>query len=206
MKIIQIQQPASPAEALLLEEMYRLRGRVFAERLGWNVRIENGREIDRYDRLAPLYILAVTPRADVVGCARLLPTSGPTMLTDTFAELLPPQGLATHAHQIESSRFCVDTSRSGGGGSLHEVTRLMLAGIVGCCLVHGFTEVVTATDVAFERILRRAGWPLSRLGEPRLIGTTLSIAGKLQVNQEISDRLQPPACCVNFSRLRWPVA
>ena len=200
MKIIQIQQPESPAEVLLLEAMYHLRGRVFADRLGWDVSIENGLEIDRYDRLAPLYILAVTPGAEVVGCARLLPSTGPTMLSDTFAELLPPEGLAAHARQVESSRFCVDTSRLGGGGPLHEVTRLMLAGIVGCCFVHGFTEVVTATDVMFERILRRAGWPLSRIGAPRLIGTTLSIAGKLQVNQEIFKRLQPPDSGASLSR------
>ncbi|OCP35960.1 acyl-homoserine-lactone synthase [Ensifer sp. LC163] len=46
---------------------------------------------------------------------------------------------------------------SGGKGALHEITRVMFAGIMEWCLVNGYTEIVAATDVVVERILGRAG-------------------------------------------------
>ena len=63
----------------LIDQMHRLRARVFGGRLGWKVHIEEGREVDEYDRLCPTYVLAVTPSDTVVGCARLLPAKSKPM-------------------------------------------------------------------------------------------------------------------------------
>lgn len=79
----------------LLDEMHQLRARVFAGRLGWQVRIAQGRERDEYDALDPTYILALTDCGDVAGCARLLPTTGPTMLSWTCG--LPTTGAGRSA-------------------------------------------------------------------------------------------------------------
>lgn len=46
------------------------------------------------------------------------------------------------------------------------------------------TDIVTVTDVRMERILRRAGWPLRRIGIPSTIGNTLAVAGYLQVSRD----------------------
>lgn len=140
--------------------MHRLRARVFAGRLGWQVKIEQGRERDEYDVLDPTYILALTEWGDVAGCARLLPTTGPTMLARTFPQLLAGGKLAAKPTMVESSRFCVDTRAEGRGGRrfLHEATLTMFAGITEWSMTNGFDEIATATDVRFERILqRRAG-------------------------------------------------
>lgn len=67
----------------LLDEMHQVRARVFAGRLGWQVQIEKGRERDGYDALDTIYILVVTDRGEVAGCAHLLPATGPTMLART---------------------------------------------------------------------------------------------------------------------------
>lgn len=45
--------------------------------------------------------------------------------------------------------------------------------------------VVTVTDARMERILRRAGWPLRRLGNPCNLGNTLAVAGYLNISTEI---------------------
>ena len=47
------------------------------------------------------------------------------------------------------------------------------------------TDIVTVTDVRMERILRRAGWPLRRIGNPAAIGSTLAVAGYLAISTEI---------------------
>lgn len=49
---------------------------------------------------------------------------------------------------------------------MHQATLTMFAGIIEWSMANGYDEIVTATDLRFERILNRAGWPLRRLGEP----------------------------------------
>jgi acyl homoserine lactone synthase len=115
------------------------------------------------------------------------------MVRDVFASLLPGGKLNAHPLMIESSRFCVDTALldARGGGSVHEATLTMFAAIIEWCVANGFTEIVTVTDLRFERILARVGWPLLRLGEPRKIGVTVAVAGTLPVNSETFARLRP---------------
>ncbi len=98
----------------LLDEMHQLRARAFADRLGWQVRIEQGHERDEYDALGPTYILALTDHGDVAGCRRLLPTTGPTMLLARTFPQLPADGrLAAKRTMAETSHFCVDSRREG---------------------------------------------------------------------------------------------
>ncbi|MGZ2384624.1 acyl-homoserine-lactone synthase [Rhizobium leguminosarum] len=193
MKLTAIKTPTSAQDATSLDQMYRLRARVFADRLAWDVSISNGRELDEFDGFEPTYILALSDSDEVVGCARLLPAGGPTMLERVFPQLLSTGLLDAHPFMIESSRFCVDTacSREAGEGALHDVTFGMFAGILEWCLHQGYREIATATDVRFERILRRAGWPMQRLGQPIMITETMSVAGILPVSWENFERVRP---------------
>jgi acyl homoserine lactone synthase len=177
----------------LLEQHHRLRARVFSDRLGWDVSVLDGRESDVFDGLQPTYIIAVSDSGQVAGCARLLPALGPTMLIDVFPALLPNEGLKAHRFMIESSRFCVDTAlaEGRGNGSVHEATLTMFAGIIEWSIANGYTEIVTVTDLRFERILARVGWPLRRLGEPQKIGVTMAVAGTLPANAETFLKLRP---------------
>ena len=194
MRAIAIDANETDGSRSLLDAMHQLRARVFAGRLGWQVKIEHGRERDEYDALDPTYILALTDRGQVAGCARLLPTTGPTMLARTFPQLLAGGRLAASPRTVESSRFCVDTSGEGRGGRfLHEATLTMFAGIIEWSMSNAYDEIATATDVRFERILQRAGWPMTRLGGVELIGETMSVAGTLPADQASFDRVCPPS-------------
>jgi hypothetical protein len=69
----------------LIDEMFRMRAEVFSGRLGWDVSVENGREIDRFDAEDPLYLLSLNEQSGQLrGAVRLLPTTGPNMLRDVF--------------------------------------------------------------------------------------------------------------------------
>ncbi len=74
-----------------LAEMHRLRYRVFKERLGWDVEVSGDMEIDEFDACRPAYLLQRDDDGRIQGCVRLLPTTGPTMLRDTFPVLLDGQ-------------------------------------------------------------------------------------------------------------------
>ncbi|MDM9649219.1 acyl-homoserine-lactone synthase [Rhizobium sp. S163] len=192
MEVIDICMPETSTEAALLDEMHRLRAKVFQGRLGWDVACQDGREFDQFDDCGPTYILVLDERAGVVGSVRLLPMSGPNMLMGAFRQLLEEGQLATNPTMIESSRFCVDTStQSSQRGATHEATFCLLAGIIEWCLRNGWTDLVTATDVRMERLLRQRGWPITRLGEPCLINETNSVAGRLAINRDTFDLLRP---------------
>lgn len=91
-----------------IQEMHLLRHRVFNERLQWDVPAKGGFEIDTYDADCPDYLILKNDRARVVGCVRFLPTTGPTMLRDTFPGLLDGTAVPEDISILESSRFALD--------------------------------------------------------------------------------------------------
>ncbi|MER8421086.1 acyl-homoserine-lactone synthase [Mesorhizobium sp. M1329] len=169
----------------LIAGMHRLRYRVFRDRLNWDVSVSGDMEIDAYDALKPTYIIAVGDSSSVIGCARLLPTTGPTMLANTFPALLGSNSPPRSDSMFESSRFCVDTSAadSVAATGLRDATFSLLAGILEWGLSKDQEAVVTVTDVRFERILRRAGWPLERFAPPMQIDDTKALAGHLPISE-----------------------
>ena len=194
MQIVAVRNGESRAGDRLISRMHALRARVFRERLGWNVTVRSGREIDEYDALDPVYLLALTDdETTVVGCARLLPGGGPTMLGRTFPYLLDGNPVPGHAGVIESSRFCVDTQlgTKQAARGLHRTTLALFAGILEWSLANGYTDVVTVTDIRFEKILGRAGLPFDRLGAPHPIGNTMAIAGIIPATPENVLRVRP---------------
>jgi N-acyl-L-homoserine lactone synthetase len=122
----------------------------------------------------------------VQGCVRLLPTTGPNMLRDTFPALLDGQAAPTSDAIWESSRFGVDlcTREAKTAGSIARATYELFAGMIEFGLMRKLTDIVTVTDARMERILCRARWPLRRLGSPRPIGKTIAVAGYLEVSRE----------------------
>ena len=199
MQVMAICRAETSAEFRLLEDMHRLRAQVFGERLGW-VECEEDRERDEFDALDPTYILAVDADDHVIGCARLLPASGPTMLESVFSSLLEGRAFQSHPRMVESSRFCVDTVQKPvrGGRLLNETTQTMFAAIAHWCCINGYSEIVTVTDVGLERLLYRSGWPLKRLGAPQRINETMSVAGILSVDLPAFERLRPAGYQANF--------
>ncbi len=164
-----------------ISEMHRLRARVFRDRLDWNVTVSGNMEIDLYDARNPTHLIAVSDN-QVLGCVRLLPTTGPNMLANTFPALLDGASAPRSERILESSRFCVDTELCADlSNGLRQATFVMFAAMLEWGLAQDIDVIATVTDARMERILRRAGWPLERLGTSRRIGDTMALAGLLPV-------------------------
>ncbi len=99
------------ARVMDMEEMHRLRFRVFKERLQWDVHTVSGMERDEFDDLDCIYILAFAETGCLVGTWRMLPTTGPYMLRDVFSDLMEDQALPCDRKIWECSRFAVETAR-----------------------------------------------------------------------------------------------
>ena len=125
-----------------LSEMHRLRYRVFKERLGWDVEISGDMEVDKFDACQPAYLLQKDGDGWIQGCVRLLPTTGPTMLNDSFPTLL--DGKPAPACQIiwESSRFGLDlgASYAKASGRIAVATYELFVGMIEFGLMQQLTK------------------------------------------------------------------
>lgn len=186
-----------------LTEMYRLRYRVFKERLAWSVETAAEQEIDRFDAIGPSYIIYLDGAEVIRGCVRLIPTSGPNMLRDVFPDLIPAEKMPRDAKVWESSRFAVDLSEVRLSVKISPTLQLF-AGMIEFGLAHGLDAIVTVTDTRVERILRRAKWPLRRFGAPKMIGSTEAVAGLLEISADALTRVREVAG-VNHPLLWAPV-
>lgn len=169
-----------------LTAMHQLRYRVFKERLDWEVHTSGDMEIDHFDSFHPVYLVQLASDGQVQGCVRLLPSLGPTMLRDTFPVLLGRSSAPSSGSIWESSRFALDIAADAPKGS-HGIARAtyeLFAGMIEFGISRQLTNIVTVTDARMERILRRAGWALRRLGNPYNLGSTLAVAGYLEISLE----------------------
>jgi acyl homoserine lactone synthase len=123
------------------------------------------------------------------------------MLRDTFSILLDGATAPASSTIWESSRFALDTETDAAKAAhgLASATYELFAGMIEFGLSRQLTEIITVTDARMERILRRAGWPLRRIGMPRKLGTTLAVAGYLEVS------LKSLGCIRTAGDLRSPV-
>lgn len=164
-----------------INEMYRLRARVFRDRMGWDVPTIAGMEIDGYDALGPYYMLIQDADRAVRGCWRLMPTEGPNMLKDTFPQLLDGHDAPVGRHIWELSRFAIETDGEQTFG-FADLTMHAIHELVTFADRMGITRYVTVTTTSIERLLRRTGIEVTRLGPPVKIGVERTIALDITVD------------------------
>ncbi|WP_166362170.1 acyl-homoserine-lactone synthase [Pseudomonas akapageensis] len=155
--------------------MHKLRADVFKARKGWDIPLIGEMEIDGYDALNPFYMLIQGSEDDVQGCWRILPTTGPYMLKDTFPMLLNGRHAPEADDVWELSRFAID-ARQKGSMKFSDFSLEAIKAIVAFGVQNRIRSYVTVTTVAIERMLRRAGLQINRFGPPVEIGVETAVA------------------------------
>lgn len=178
----------------LLDEMFRLRARVFADRLGWAVDIRDGMEVDQFDALDPAYVLGLDDSGHVVACARLLQTTGPHMLSDVFNAILGGEPPMRSATLWESTRFCVDTERlqrGNGPNSLSRATMELMVGTLEYARNAGIRDIITVIDPIMNRLLKRSNnAPYDYVGQTTPMGKVPAMAALLDTGDERIQRVR----------------
>ncbi len=181
-----------PEEIHLLDRMYKLRHTVFAERLRWTSLNNSQREIDLYDVINPVYLICRDPAGEVVGCWRLLPTTGPYMLRDIFAHLLwgapPPE----QPDIWEISRFAIDPQWRDYDslGAVGSVVGQMLLDLFDFSEANGITRIIAASDIRFDRILKRAGLKTTHYGPAVRMENSHAVAGWANITPKNRKRIE----------------
>ena len=196
--IVVVQEYNERENADLLDQMFRLRARVFGERLKWDVTIVDGKERDRFDDLPPVYLIHTDEAGQTVrGGLRLLPTTGPTMLADFFSDTLPDAALLSAPTIWECTRFCVDED-----GLRHRdqiiASRELISGLGSVALAAGIDSILGNFNDRMLRLYRRIGCEVDVLGSTHRYGAPVylglfpvSHTILAEVNARLSD--SPPA-------------
>jgi len=170
----------------LLEEMFRLRARVFRDKKKWDVNVVDGMERDKYDDEQPVYIVLTDEKQQhVYGSLRLLPTTGPTLLSDTFSDTLP-DGVQLSAPSIwECTRLCIDDKLMGDRPeNLMLASALLIEGLGEVALKAGMETILGVFEPMMLRVYRRIGCELDILGCTRRFERPVYL-GSFAVSEDI---------------------
>jgi acyl homoserine lactone synthase len=144
------------------------RHRIFIEKLGWPLPVQNGMERDQFDRPDTTYVVAQDHSGAICGCARLLPTTRPYLLGEVFPNLLCGQPVPSAGNIWELSRFAAATPASHGTSAIEAAinTRELLAAAVSSAAALGAERLITVSPLGVERLLQRMGVHAHRAGPP----------------------------------------
>jgi N-acyl-L-homoserine lactone synthetase len=175
----------------LLDQMFRLRARIFGDRLKWNVRVVDGKECDRYDDESPVYIIYTDKTGQKVkGSLRLLPTTGPTVLADCFSDTLPDAVHLSAPTIWECTRFCLHESiLDGGRDAMLFAFAVLLVALGEVAIRAGVESIVGNFDAATFRLFQRLGCEVEVIGSTSRFGQPVYL-GSHPVSEAIVNRLK----------------
>ncbi|MDD2795756.1 acyl-homoserine-lactone synthase [Acidocella sp.] len=157
--IITLSQDDRIEHPALFDQMFQSRAAVFHDRLGWDVVVKDGHEVDRYDEQADtVYLLAVDEHQQVRGSLRLLATTGPTMLQSEFRHFFDDDVDVSAPTIWECTRFCVPPVLGRTEQDMGIVSAELLIGLCELCIASGIEFVVGVYDTPMTRIYARIGW------------------------------------------------
>lgn len=165
------------------EPLFRLRYRVFYERLHWDVQCQGGRETDAYDDERTVYVAALDDGDAVVGGWRLRPTTGNYMLEDVFPQLLHGAPAPHHPRVWESNRFVVDKrSTKDARFGFNETARALFRATARYAVDNGIDEYVMVLSAGVARLTRASGLVVTPYGPAVRIGDVLSVGCRIRID------------------------
>jgi len=152
-------------ETALAEYRYK----IFIDRLGWELPARDGMERDQFDHAGALYVVGQEPSGAICGCARLLPTTAPYLLSEIFPYVLNGQPVPRSPEVWELSRFAAAPLAVDAALDSADNARCLLAAAVRAAKEHGAARLITVSPLGVERLLHRMGVHAHRAGPPVLV-------------------------------------
>jgi len=171
-----------------LYKVFRFRHQIFHDRLNWDVNSLDGMEYDEFDTLNPYHMIAMNEQNEVNAYWRILPTTGPYMLQQTFPQLLRDEDAPKQNTIWELSRFAVTSSKrdSRSQAVMSNLSFKMFQQTYNFAIDQGITAYVTVVSAAVERMFMRADFPMRRFGdgESQKVGKITTVACWMDINEQ----------------------
>jgi acyl homoserine lactone synthase len=175
----------------LLEQMFRMRARIFHDHLGWDVVVKDGMERDKYDEQSPVYIIYTDEDGHrVKGSLRLLPTTGPTLVADFFSDTLPDAASLMAPTIWECTRFCLDDDVwQKNKEEIVFASTVLLVALGDLALRAGIESVIGNFDAAALHLWRRIGCEVEILGSTSRYGRPVYL-GLHPISETVISRIK----------------
>ncbi|MDF0650596.1 MAG: hypothetical protein CV081_00070 [Nitrospira sp. LK265] len=182
-----------------MTQAYRLRHRVFAERLKWVPEQADRLEADVYDAWSTS-IGVFADETKLLGLVRMTHAPVPFMLESEFSAcLVGSHRVRKETDTAEITRLAVDPAIADRGLSAR-LMKTIFKGMYQWCLLHDVRYTYMVVEHRLLRVVQRMGWPCRPIGEPVALppAEVLSIGGLLDLEEF---RLQASTC--HPSMLDW---
>lgn len=173
--------------------MFTARAHVFRERLGWDVEVVDGWEVDEFDRANPLYAVQFDPLTqDIGGSVRLLPTTGPNMLAAKFADSFDEPIDISSPTIWECTRFCIHPSPAGErvAREAMRITHEINLAVCELGLYAGIEQIQAVYDDAMVKVYRKIGWNPEPMARSSKLGSRPVYVGLWTIDQTSLDALR----------------
>jgi len=168
-----VSDSAQGLSANFAQEVAKYRYNVFVEHLGWKLDTEKGLELDQFDGLNTHYVIARDDAEQIVGCARLLPTTQPYLLEQVFPQLLNGMKHPKSEDVWELSRFSAINLSSKinihSSQLSSEATLELLDEVIDYAKKLGAKRLISVSPIGVERLLRNTKYQVHRAGPPMVI-------------------------------------
>ena len=172
------------ANPQLMRAIFRLRKRVFHDRLNWRVEVRGNEERDVYDDLEASYLVWCSEdRSRLYGVVRLMPTDGPTLLHDVFWATYGRNADLIADDIWEGTRMCLDDELLARDFPDMDAGRgfsLLLLALCEAALAFGIRRLVSNFEPMMSRVYRRAGV-------------------RMQMHGSADGYGRRPVCCASFA-------
>jgi len=166
-----------------LEQHFRMRHQVFAERLNWTaIQRSDHRDIDQFDNGNAVHLL-VTDGSSIRGGSRLISHQFPTLLTSVFRHLMRRPFPDDGSRGAEWSRFYIAPSAGDRYGHSLEASLLYCA-VMEYALLQDLTFVSFVSSIYTVELGVSIGWKITPLGPPQLHDGKPTVAATIEVSQE----------------------
>lgn len=173
----------------LMDKMFRLRTHIFYDRLKWMVRVQDGKEFDKFDiqRLATYVIYTDENMQEVIGSLRFVPMTGSTLIEDAFPESLPETINFDPEKTWECTRLCLDDRRDTKYKSLDILA--LLVGLGEVALRANIETIIGDFYSSNLRIYKKAGCKVEIIGFTDAWGRR-TYAGQFPITKEIVENVK----------------
>jgi N-acyl-L-homoserine lactone synthetase len=177
-------QKMSDMSSKLVHRLSRYRYDIFITKMGWKMATPVGCELDEFDRPDTIFVVAEDQDQNIVGCARLLPTTRPYMLKELFPKLLNGAEAPQCNDVWELSRFaavdlrrCPNRSRVAESVSAKELLEASIRTAVSL----GAKKLITVSPRGMDRLIKRNGYHVRLNAPPKRIGGVYLCSYQLDV-------------------------
>jgi acyl homoserine lactone synthase len=125
----------------------------------------------------------------VKGSLRLLPTTGPTLFADHFADTLPDAALLSAPSIWECTRFCVDREAMSDSESFLSISGILIAALGDLAIRTGIETIMANFEPPMLRLYRRLGCEVEVIGSASRDGVVTCL-GSFYVSEQILGRIK----------------